>query len=262
MGEIYYVSEMVDNHIEIAKSFFETATNYAPDYYKPYANLGHIYYYENLQFNDPDLDRPLRKALQNYAIARKLLPPGEKDYLLQYNLGWLYYHYNNYDGAFREWSDLYVDRPSDPVLSYAMGCVYYHLNQPNLAEMEFAKSIAYSQELADHVAYINPTLDRHIEIYTQLARSYNNRGVIYARTAQADPRRRAQFENGALLDFQRSKNEMNKINQIYEYAEVNIKYILNREIRGRQPAFDDTVPKRTTLTKWIEEFRQNLIGRI
>lgn len=262
LGEIFYFTETMNNHIETAKGYFEIATNYAPTYFKPYANLGHIYYYQNLSFDDPDLDRPLRKALQNYTIARTLLPQGQKDFLLEYNLAWLYYHYNNYESAFEQWSDLYVDNTGDPILSYALGNTYYHMNQPNLAETEYDKAIAYYQKLADNIPYINPNLDRHIEIYSQLSRSYNNRGVIYALAARADPRRKAYFENLALLDFQRSKNEMNRISQINPYAEANIKYILDPGIRGRLPTFDDYIPKRTSLQKWVDEFRENLIETI
>jgi hypothetical protein len=150
-----------------------------------------------------------------------------------------------------------VDEPYNPVLSSVLGNVYYFLGKYTLSKVEFDKAIEYYQGLADNVRYINPGLARHQEIYGQLAKNYNNRGVVnnvlFQQTRVPD------YEQKSLLDFYRAKDNMNKINRVYNFAEYNIKYILNRNIRNTKPVFDEEIVKRTTLQKLIEEFKANMI---
>lgn len=263
MGELFYLSETITNNVESALYFFQMSTNFAKDYYKPYANMGHIYFYEKLRFEDADTDKSLTKALTLYQLAEYYQPDDSEDFLLKYNLGWLYYHNENYQDAFERWYPLYTEEPFNPVLAQALGNNYFHMDpqQAGLALMQFEKSIEYYQDLADGIGYINPDLDRHIEIYTQLARCYNNRGVIYLMAANSSgEENKSYYEQQALLDFYRSKNAANEIDTIYEAAEYNIKILINqRGIEGRDPVFEETIPQRTTLQKWIDEFKQKLI---
>ena len=255
LGEIYYISEIIPDNKVLAKEQFENAIKYNPNYYKPYANLGHIYFYNSLNF--ADTEKALSDAFYNYKMADSLIDKDKKDYLLAYNLGWLYYKYQDYENAFNEFAKLYIDEPYNPVLSYVIGNTYYYMNKLNLAKVQFDKAVEYYQAIADKVRYINPGLQRHKEIYIQLARSYNNRGVVYALFAKQQ--NNPEYEQKALLDFYRAKANANKINTVYDYAEYNIKYVINKNIRNNTPAFDSELQKRTTLQNLIEELKLNLI---
>ncbi|NPV01691.1 MAG: tetratricopeptide repeat protein [Brevinematales bacterium] len=259
-GEIYYISEGLTGNIELAKNEFESATNFAPYYYKPYANLGHIYYYNRLQMSDPE--KSLSKALMAYKTARYYLPEGQKDFLLQYNLAWLYYREKSYEKASEEWQDLYIDEPYNPILSFALGNTYYHTGKYSLAKTQYEKAIEYYDSIAQKMGYINPELQRHIEIYSQLAHAYNNKGVVNLIYAYQYAAYKDKYEQDALLDFYQAKNSANKIKVIYAQAEANIKYILNPAMKNQQPAFDDEIPMRTTLQDIIDEFKANLLKGI
>jgi len=259
-GEIYYISEGLPRNIELAKYEFENATNYAPYYYKPYANLGHIYFYNKLQMPDPE--KSLNKALMVYKTARFYMPKDHKDFLLQYNLAWLYYREKSYEKASGEWQDLYIDEPYNPILSYALGNTYFHTGKYSLAKTQYEKAIEYYDSIAQKMGYINPELQRHIEIFSQLSRSYNNKGVVNLIYAYQYAAYKDKYEQDALLDFYQAKNSANKIKTIYAQSEANIKYILNPAMKNQQPAFDDEIPMRTTLQDIIDEFKANLLKGI
>ncbi|OHD57050.1 MAG: hypothetical protein A2Y33_08980 [Spirochaetes bacterium GWF1_51_8] len=259
-GEIYYISEGLPGNIELAKREFETATNFAPYYYKPYANLGHIFYYNNLQFPDPS--KSLDKALMAYKTARFYMPKNQKDFLLQYNLAWLYYREKSFEKASLELQDLYIDEPYNPILSYALGNAYFHTGKYSLAKTQYEKAIEYYDSIALKMGYINPELQRHIEIYSQLARAYNNKGVVNLIYAYQYAGYKDKYQQDALIDFYHAKNSANKIMVVYGQSEANIKYILNPAMKGQQPAFDDDIPMRTTLQDIIDEFRANLLKGI
>ena len=258
LGELYIINNSIPNNINQAIASLENAKNISPYYYKPYANLGHIYFYNSLNFADPE--KALQKAFDYYKTSLFYIDKNTKDFLLFYNLGWLYYKYGDYSDAFEMFSKIYVDDPSNPILSFNMGSVYYKLNKLLLAKIEFDKAIEYYQAIANKISYINPELERHKEIYTQLAKAYNNRGVIFSSLARRN--KSQEYEQLALLDFYRAKDNASKINKIYAFAEYNIKYILNKNIRGKEAAFDDELLKRTTLQKITEEFRQKLINNL
>lgn len=269
LGEILYINDTIPNNIILAKAQFEEAERYSPNYYKPLANLGHIYFFNNLSFADPQEKLKLafdyyKKAYINYSTYKE-----KKDDLLVYNLGWLYYYEKGFDEALDLFMKLYIEEPYNPVLSYALGNTYYNMylqsrnrdvNKLNLAKAEYDKAIEYYQAIANKISYINANLERHREVYGQLARCYNNRGVIYASYAKQD--RKGEYEEKALLDFYKSKDNANRINSVYTFSEYNIKYILNKNIKGKKPAFDDELLKRTTLQKLIEELRQKMVNTL
>jgi tetratricopeptide (TPR) repeat protein len=262
LGEIYYAykGDSDTNSIVQAIKQFENSIDYTPNYYKPYANLGHIYFYNRLNFENPgDADE---KAFEYYKTANLLLEKDKTDDLLSYNLGWLYYKYNDNANAFNEFSKLYVEDPHNPILSYNLGNIYYKTANYSFAKIEYDKAIEYYQAIADRIGYINPDLNRHKEIYSQLARSYNNRGVTYAAMAKKYRNDASEFDQNALLDFYRAKDNANKINVIYDNAEYNIKYMINRSIRKNIPALDNELVKRTTLQRFTEEFKQKMISNI
>lgn len=283
MGEIYYVNNNLTNFASIgitnrsanriAEDFFLKAAEYSPGYYKPWANLGHLHYYQK-NYNLEDDMAYLIRATNYYYKAKELLPADTRDFNLQYNLGWMNYKVGNYSGAEEEWSDLYQEDPFNPVLSYAMGNTYFRqamallaqnqtreaVKRMNIAKVQFDKAIEYYDSIARRVSYINPLLERHQEIYLQLARAYNNRGVIMALYTRIFPRQKSEYEQKALLDFFKAKDSALKVDvNPYPQAEYNIKFIYHTLIKGREPAFDDTIPKRTTLQKLVDEFRNKLL---
>lgn len=258
LGEIYFAYDKLPNNQVLAKEQFENAIKYSPNFYKPYANLGHIYFYNNMNFPEPE--KALSEAYNNYKMAEQLMDKDTKDDLLSYNLGWLNYRYKLYNEAFNNFSDIYIDDPHNPILSFNLANIYFYLNNYKLALTEYDKAIDYFQALADRIDYINPELERHKEIYGQLTKSYNNRGVVFAELANGS--KNPEYEKRALLDFYKAKDNASKINSIYNYAEYNIKYILNKGIKGRQPALDNELEKRTTLKKLIEEFQEKLINSL
>lgn len=269
LGEIFYINDTIPNNIILAKSQFEEAERFSPNYYKPQANLGHIYFYNNLSFADPQEKLKLAFDYYKKAYISYVNNKDKQDDLLVYNLGWLYYYDKDFSEALDLFMKLYIEEPYNPVLSYALGNTYYNmylqsrnrdLNKLNLAKAEYDKAIEYYQAIANKISYINPNVDRHREVYGQLARCYNNRGVVYASYAKSD--RKGEYEEKALLDFYKSKDNANRINSVYTFAEYNIKYILNKNIKGKKPAFDDELLKRTTLQKLIEELRQKMVNTL
>ncbi len=262
LGEIYnvYAGAGETNSVVQAIKQFENAIQYSPDYYKPYANLGHIYFYNMLNFENPD--EALNKSFQYYKAAQLLLPQDKKDDLLYYNLGWLYYKFNDYADSFNSFARLYINDPHNPILSYNLGNIYFHENNFSFAKIEYDKAIEYYRAIADKIGYINPDLDRHKEIYGQLARCYNNRGVTFAVMAKKYGKAGSEFEQNALLDFYRAKDYANKINVIYNFAEYNIKYVVNRSIKKTGPAIDNELVKRTSLQRYTEEYRVKMISNI
>jgi tetratricopeptide (TPR) repeat protein len=273
MGEIFFIDESNPDHLESAIKAFENARNFTPDYYKPYINIGHIYFYRDLneyigtgseKVDSQASERNQAQAFEYYKTARALIPKDMTDFDLSYNLSWLYYKNGQYQDAFNELAELYVDSPYNPAVIYAIANAYFHLGNYKLAKLQYDKAIEYYQAIADKVAYINPDLERHQEIYSQLARCYNNRGVVYSRWAKMSPRSvSVDMSQKALLDFYLAKNTANRIGvQPYNYAEVNIRTALDRGVRGREPMLDEFIPKRTTLRKFSEEFKQRVLENL
>lgn len=258
LGEIFNINDSLPNNKVTALELFQTASRISPAYYKPYANMGHIYFYNNLNFQNPA--DAFSRAFENYKYAAAYITSDTKDDMLSYNLGWLYYEYKDYDAALESFARLYVDEPANPVLSYDLANIYYQKGMYELARAEYDKAIEYYQAIADKIGYINPGLERHREIFTQLSRSYNNRGLVFTQLAKRG--RRQDNEQKALLDFYRAKDSANKIDMIYEFAEVNIKTMLNRAMKNRPWAFDSKLPMRTSLKKLLDEFREKMISTI
>lgn len=264
LGELAYINETLTNNVELAMQYYESAIDLDEEYYLPYANLGHVYYYDAINFDDEDsLNTAYTKALNYYEMAVLYLPDDVEDELLSFNLGWLYYRNANYESAFDYWAPLYREDPFNPVLCHAMANTYYHQNQPGLALTQYEKAIDYYNELIDGIAYVNSSLERHQEIFMRLARCYNNRGAIYAEAALNNTSAASTAQAQALLDFFRAKNAANEIDEIYPEAEENMIYLQNQTGFGqRAPSFDEEIPSRTTLQKWLDEFEDNLIERI
>ncbi|URA10173.1 periplasmic flagellar collar protein FlcA [Thermospira aquatica] len=265
MGEIYYTTDERPEAKRLAISLFETAQRLTPSYYKPYVNLGHLYYYNDLGFKDEE--SALFKALGYYKVAYQLYQMGQVDKLspdpkLFYNLSWLYYKYGNYEEALRVLSQIYVTDPLNPYYSYAIGNMYQKMGIGDLAEVNYMKAIDYFNDIVKRIKYINPDSTRHREVFTQLARAYNNLGVVYFSAARYNPKMAQEYEAKALLYFYNAKNMANKINLLYPEAEYNIKVVLNKGIRGRVAKLDETLVKQTSLHRILEELKNSMIDEL
>ncbi|MFN4217483.1 MAG: hypothetical protein ACK4HQ_08810, partial [Brevinematales bacterium] len=108
----------------------------------------------------------------------------------------------------------------------------------------------------------NPDSIRHKEVFTQLARAYNNLGVVYFTAARQNPKMAQEYEAKALLYFYEAKNMANKIGLLYPEAEYNIKVVLNKGVRGRMARLDETIVKRTSLQKILEELKNGMIDTL
>ncbi len=260
LGEIYLLDERSVNAKVSAKEMFEKAMTYNPLFYKPYANMGHLYFYNSFNFTDPE--KAYSQAFYYYKIAASLLGSDEKDFLLSYNLGWLYYRYGDYENSLNEYSKIYVDESYNPIISYNIGNIFFKINKYELARVQYEKSISYLENIASKISYLNPDLARHKELYTQLARNYNNMGVVYLYLRNYMPKQRNQLEQEALLNFYKAKDSALKVNTLYSHAEYNIKYLLNKGIKNRNPVFDSELLQKTSLKKFIDEFKDTLIKNL
>ena len=81
-------------------------------------------------------------------------------------------------------------------------------------------------------------------------------------TAKQNPKMAQEYEAKALLNFYNAKNMANKINVLYPEAEYNIKVVLNKGVRGRMARMDDTLVKRTTLQRILEELKNGMIDSL
>lgn len=265
MGEIYYTTDESPQAKRMAIALFEAAQRIAPAYYKPYVNLGHLYFYNDLAFKDEEA--ALFRALGYYQVAYQLYQMGQVDKLspdpkLFYNLSWLYYKYGNYEEALKVLSEIYTTDPLNPYYSYAIGNVYQKMGIGDLAEVNYLKAIDYFKDIARRIKYINPDSIRHREVFTQLARAYNNLGVVYFTAAKQNPKMAQEYEAKALLYFYEAKNMANKVGLLYPEAEYNIKVVLNKGIRGRMARLDETLVKRTSLQRILEELKNGMIDTL
>ncbi len=257
LGEILLLDEKDINSKIAAKEMFDNAIKFDPLYYKPYANLGHLYFYNSFNFSDPE--RAFSQAFYYYKIASSLLKD-EKDSLLSYNLGWLYYKYKDYENALNEYSKIYIDETYNPIVAYNIGNIFFKINKYELAKVQYEKSITYLENIADKISFLNPELTRHRELYTQLARNYNNLGMVYLSMVKSMPSKVNQLEQEALFNFYKAKDNALRVNTIYSHAEYNIKYILNKSVRkGKTPLFDDELLQKISLKKFIDEYKENII---
>ncbi|MCX7883232.1 MAG: hypothetical protein N2314_08435 [Brevinematales bacterium] len=265
MGEIYYTTDESPQAKRLAISLFEIAQRISPTYYKPYVNLGHLYFYNDLAFKDEEA--ALFRSLGYYQVAYQLYQMGQVDKLspdpkLFYNLSWLYYKYGNYEEALKVLTEIYTTDPLNPYYSYAIGNVYQKMGIGDLAEVNYLKAIDYFKDIARRIKYINPDSIRHREVFTQLARAYNNLGVVYFTAARQNPKMAQEYEAKALLYFYEAKNMANKVGLLYPEAEYNIKVVLNKGIRGRMARLDDTLVKRTSLQRILEELKNGMIDTL
>lgn len=260
LGEAVLITPSIPDRLVQAKSLFDQALSIEPLSYRPHINLGHLYFYWDKESGNSA--QSLNTALFHYRTAKALMPAKVKDFLLNYNLGWLEYYNKNFQDTLTLWSDIYKEEPGNPTLSYALGSVLYQVNNPRLAQVEFQKAANTYQNLMQNIPVPELNNKRHMEIYTQYAKARNNLGVINVNYAKANQARTLFFEKEALLNFYAAKDAADRINIIYNYAEYNILVLSHQNIRNRTVEFDNEIPKNTTLNNKNSEFKSFLLQEI
>lgn len=188
-------------------------------YWKPYVNLGFLYY-EKIALGDQGdlklLDESYNKALNNFQLADVRLAkyatlPRDFDITrFYYYYGWLRYKENRLQDALELWNKVYINNPFHPVFSFAIGNAFLHLGKDDLAIPEYQKNIMYYDRLAKKIPEINPANNRHRAIIQGLSFNYNNIGVAFLRKAErtGDP----DWERQALQSFYRARELGDKLN--------------------------------------------------
>ena len=261
LGELYlYSPSHESDKLVQAKKLFDQALAVNPENYKAHINLGHMYYMWDKEFGN--LKQTHDTAAFHYRIAKSMMPDSIKNSLLSYNYGWLEYQNNNPEEAINSWSEIYKETPNNAVLSYALGSALYKIGNPQLAQMELTKAADTFQVLKDNIPQPDLSNKRHTEIYTQLAKTYNNLGVINANYGAANANRKDYFDSQALLNFYNAQDISDQLNTIYSTAEYNIGVITRPNIRNRQTIFDDAIPKQTSIENPKNEFNKLLLQNI
>ena len=261
LGELYlYSPSHESDKLVQAKKLFDQALAINPENYKAHINLGHMYYMWDKEFGN--LKQTHDTAAFHYRIAKSMMPDSIKNSLLSYNYGWLEYQNNNPEEAINSWSEIYKETPNNAVLSYALGSALYKIGNPQLAQMELTKAADTFQVLKDNIPQPDLSNKRHTEIYTQLAKTYNNLGVINANYGAANANRKDYFDSQALLNFYNAQDISDQLNTIYSTAEYNIGVITRPNIRNRQTIFDDAIPKQTSIENPKSEFNKLLLQNI
>ena len=261
LGELYlYSPSHESDKLVQAKKLFDQALAVNPENYKSHINLGHMYYMWDSEFGD--VAQAHDTAAFHYRVAKSMMPNSVKNNLLSYNYGWLEYQNDNPEEAIDSWSEIYKETPNNAVLSYALGSALYKIGNPQLAQMELTKAADIFQVLQDNIPQPDLNNNRHTEIYTQLAKTYNNLGVINANYGAANATRKDYFDSQALLNFYNAQDISDKLNTIYSTAEYNIGVITRPNIRNRQTIFDDAIPKQTSIENPKSEFNKLLLQNI
>ena len=260
LGEVFLSQSNPVAYLAQAEKLFNTSLELNPQAYKPHINLGHLNYFWGEEFGD--LEAAHDTALYHYRIAKATIPDNEKNYLLSYNLGWLEYQNNTSENAVELWSDIYKEDPSNPALSYALGSALFKIENPQLALVELEKTADALKLLQDKIPTPDLANRRHREVYTQLAKVYNNIGVINANYALSNPRRADYYDSQALLHFYNAKDIADRVNTIYNVTEYNIGVLTRNNIRNRTTEFDDNLPKYTSMENPRTEFNSLLLEEI
>ncbi|MGL4676201.1 MAG: hypothetical protein ACRCWI_00860 [Brevinema sp.] len=261
LGEVYMRSaENTQIKLSKAQELFDQALAINPNNYKAHINLGHLNYIWDQELGNVNTSR--NKALYHYKFASTIMPTNVKNPLLSYNYGWLEYQNDNAPAAIEIWSDMYKMNLDNPVLSYALGSALFQSGNPQLAQVVLNKTADHLERLKQNIPAPDINNRRHREVYTQLAKVYNNIGVINANYGIANQGRREYFDSQALLNFYKAQDLADQINNIYSTAEYNIGVLTRPNIPNRKTVFDKDIPKQTSLENPTGYFNQLLLQNI
>ncbi len=228
LGETYLTFN--DEKIPSAMKHFNLAIKYDSKYYKPYLNMGNIYFNK---LSSPDLNlknQQYRQALYYYQKVSDLAPANYANRKYFYNFGWLYYRNGQIKAALRKWSKIYEKNPFHPAVSFVMGNAFLHLKKDELARAEYEKVIDYYGQIKKQIPRVDPRMKRHQKVIKTLSNAYNNLGIAFEMKNQ---RTRNKFwEKKALLSFWRARALSELIGKTdYSYPYNNIRYVLHRDIK-------------------------------
>lgn len=225
MGDIDYLLRRKDSAIENYKKGIEIDPSLKEGYFK----LGDALYEK----------RDYATALGYYLEGLKLGTPEDSNYLasISYNIANIYYKNNMLNESLKYLSYSYIRSPENPVLSHFIGNIYLELGKPDMALVQYNKSIEGFQKIMEKMKVINPKIIRHRELVALLIRSYNNLGVSYIML------RRDDSIKNAMLNWWEAKNYAEKINSVYPNAEYNLKLVLHPTmIRYKNFSIDKEIP--------------------
>ena len=222
LGEVYMsysTPKEADAEGEFKKAIDIVNSRTKPKYYKPYLNMGFLYY-EKVSEGHAGLkslqDGNYNVALENFNRASAIIQsrtrfPEDVDMMrFYYYYGWLQYRMNRLQKALELWERIYARNPFHPVVSFAIGNAYLHLKKYTLAIPEFQKGILYYNRIARKIPEINPANKRHFRVIQELSYNFNNLGVAYAlrhKSGAGD-----EWEQKALQSFYKARELGDKLN--------------------------------------------------
>ncbi len=242
LGDIDYLTKNKSSAIENYKKALEID----PSLKEPYFKLGDIFY-EDEEYNT---------ALGYYLEGLRLGEPEDLDYLskVNYNIARIYYRNSMLNESLRYLSASYVRGTYNPLISHFMGNIYLELGKPDMALVQYNKSIEAYNKIMEKIKVIDPKILRHRELVSFLIRSYNNQGVAYILIGG---------QNGvknAMLSWWEAKNYAEKINSVYPNAEYNLKLVLHPTMtKYRNFSIDREIPD--SIPSYIYSYIESVIPR-
>ncbi|MFN4244620.1 MAG: tetratricopeptide repeat protein [Brevinematia bacterium] len=238
MGDIDYILKNKQSAIDNYKKSIEID----PSQGIPYLRLGDIFYE----------DKEYITALGYYLEGLKSVKLEDNIYSskIHYNIAKIYYINGMLNESLRYLSYSYVLDPQNPILSHFIANIYLEQGKPDIALVQYNKSIEGYQRIIQKIKVIDSKITRHREIVSLLIRSYNNQGIAYISLKGQESLK------NAMLSWWEAKNYAEKINAVYPEAEYNLKLVLHPNMtKYRNFAMDKEIPD--TIPKYIYNYTQN-----
>lgn len=219
-GELY----LLENKLNLAIEEFDKVIDMNPDYYKAYYNLANVNYYD----------------LGNYGRAKELYERavdklGDKQFDLDYNLGYIYYKEFDYLKANQYFIKARETmNQNDPALNLAIGNTYLRLGKNDLAIAEYLDAIDFYKERYGEYPVINITNPEMVEAMKLLSAAQNNLGVSYL----------GKDDKQAVIYFWKSLESAKKLGFANEnpYARANLTYVLQSKNKViTEPQVEDEI---------------------
>ncbi len=210
---------------------YQKSLSLNPDLVEPYYKLGDIFY------NKDDFTTALGYYLSGFNKGE----PEDKKYFseINYKVAKIYYMNGVLNEAVKYLSRSYVLDPYNPLISQFLGNIFLELKKPDLALVQFSKSVDVYSKILDSIKVINPKIVRHVEIVSLAARAYNNMGVSYIMMGMNEDN----IKN-AILRWEEARILAQNINTEYPIAKYNINLIMHPTMmKYRNFVIDKELPK-------------------
>ena len=193
---------------------YQKSLSLNPDLVEPYYKLGDIFY------NKDDFTTALGYYLSGFSKGE----PEDKKYFseVNYKVAKIYYMNGVLNEAVKYLSRSYVLDPYNPLISQFLGNIFLELKKPDLALVQFGKSVDVYSKILDSIKVINPKIVRHVEIVSLAARAYNNMGVSYIMMGMNEDN----IKN-AILRWEEARILAQNINTEYPIAKYNINLVMH-----------------------------------